>query len=101
MTMRSTSPVSSPKLHFFSYKSGFLFFGFILVFNLIFNPLLRMIGVDQQLALYIINTIGISVGLTSVMVLIEGKFKTKKQMTALFFSLFIGSLLACYLIVYR
>ncbi|MGG3564615.1 hypothetical protein ABES03_23765 [Neobacillus rhizosphaerae] len=99
--MRSTSPVPSPKLHFFSYKSGFLFFGFILVFNLIFNPLLRVSGVDQQLSLYLINSIGISVGLTGVLVLIEGKFKTKKQMTALFFSLLIGCLLSCYLIVYR
>ncbi|MEH7479718.1 hypothetical protein V7157_01155 [Neobacillus drentensis] len=97
----STTPAASPKLHFFSYKSASLFFGFILVFNLIFNPLLRVMGVDQQLALYLINTIGISVGLTGVIVFIEGKFKTKKQMTALFLSLFSGCLLVCYLIVYQ
>ncbi|MEH6992835.1 hypothetical protein V7075_08990 [Neobacillus drentensis] len=97
----STSPVPSPKLHFFSYKSAFIFFSFILVFNLIFTPLLTVLGVDQQLALYLINTIAISVGLTGVIVLIEGKCKTKKQAAALLLSLFIGCLLVCYVIVFQ
>jgi hypothetical protein len=34
-------------------------------------------------------------------VFIEGKFKSKKQMSALFLSLFIFCLFVCYLIVYR
>ncbi|MCM3763660.1 hypothetical protein [Neobacillus niacini] len=96
----NTSPVPTPKLHFFSYKSAFLFFGFILVFNLIFNPILGFFGVNKQLALYLINSLGISGGLTGAIVLIEGKFKTKKQMAMLFSALLAVCLVICYLIVF-
>lgn len=91
---------STSRIHFFSYKSAFLFFSFILVFNLIFNPLLGFLGVNKQLALYVINSLGISGGLTGVVVLIEGKFKTKKQMLMLFSSLLAVCLIICYVIVF-
>ncbi|KMY50922.1 hypothetical protein [Peribacillus loiseleuriae] len=92
---------TSPKLHFFSYKGAFLFFSFVLIFNLLFTPLLQIIGVDKYMALYIGNTFVISVGLTAVLVFIEGKCKGIKQILTLFFSLLIFCAMVCYLIVYR
>ena len=95
------SPVAPPKLHFFSYKSAILFFSFVFISNLIFNPLLSFIGVEKQLALYLINSIAISVGLTAVIVLVEIKFTSSKQMTVLFLSLFVFCMGVGWLIIYR
>ncbi|EJQ46378.1 hypothetical protein BWGOE4_35760 [Bacillus mycoides] len=91
---------STSKIHFFSYKSAFLLFSFILVFNLIFNPLMNVGGIDKQLSLYLGNTFAFSAGLTVVITLVEGKFKNKKQALILFLSLIVVSALICYPIVY-
>ncbi|MDM5153045.1 hypothetical protein QUF88_03790 [Bacillus sp. DX1.1] len=88
------------RIHFFSYKSAFLFFSFILAFNLIFNPLMNAVGIDKQLSMYLGNTFAISAGLTIVITLVEGKFKNKKQALNLFLSLLVVSALICYFIVY-
>lgn len=94
-------PTAPAKLHFFSYKSAFLFFSFVLVSNLILTPLLRITGMDIQLILYLINTIAISSGMTAVIVFVEKKFRGKKQTTALFMTLLLTCLIVCYFIVYR
>ncbi|KQU20443.1 hypothetical protein ACWF7H_17790 [Peribacillus butanolivorans] len=91
---------STTRIHFFSYKSAFLFFSFILVFNFIFNTLMNAFGIDKQLSLYLGNTFAISAGLTIVIILVEGKFKNKKQATLLFLSLLAVSALVCYAIIY-
>ncbi|MFI8494917.1 hypothetical protein ACIGC1_18740 [Peribacillus butanolivorans] len=91
---------STTRIHFFSYKSAFLFFSFILVFNFIFNTLMNAFGIDKQLSLYLGNTLAISAGLTIVIILVEGKFKNKKQATLLFLSLLAVSALVCYAIIY-
>ncbi|MFF2586280.1 hypothetical protein ACFVSS_00105 [Peribacillus butanolivorans] len=91
---------STTRIHFFSYKSAFLFFSFILVFNFIFNTLMKAFGIDKQLSLYLGNTFAISAGLTIVIILVEGKFKNKKQATLLFLSLLAVSALVCYAIIY-
>lgn len=88
------------RFHFFSYKGAFLFFSFILIFNLIFNSLMNIVGIDKQLSLYIGNTFAISVGLTILIVFVEGKLKNKKQGYILFLSLLLLSSIACYFIVY-
>ncbi|PFE03510.1 hypothetical protein COE15_00360 [Bacillus cereus] len=91
---------STSRIHFFSYKSAFLFFSFILVFNLIFNPLMNAVGIDKRLSLYLDNIFAISAGLTLVLIFVEGKFKNKKQALILFLSLLVASALICYPIVY-
>jgi hypothetical protein len=91
---------STTRIHFFSYKSAFLFFSFILVFNFIFNTLMNGFGIDKQLSLYLGNTFAISAVLTIVIILVEGKFKNKKQATLLFLSLLAVSALVCYAIIY-
>lgn len=88
------------RFHFFSYKGAFLFFSFILIFNLIFNSLMNIVGIDKQLSLYIDNTFAISLGLTILIVFVEGKLKNKKQGYILFLSLLLLSSIACYFIVY-
>jgi|SRR6478752_2762438 hypothetical protein len=88
------------RFHFFSYKGAFLFFSFILIFNLIFNSLMNIVGIDKQLSLYIGNTFAISLGLTILIVFVEGKLKNKKQGYILFLSLLLLSSIACYFIVY-
>lgn len=88
------------RFHFFSYKGAFLFFSFILIFNLIFNSLMNIVEIDKQLSLYIGNTFAISLGLTILIVCVEGKLKNKKQGYILFLSLLLLSSIACYFIVY-
>lgn len=88
------------RIHFFSYKSAFLFFVFILVFNFVFNPALTALGIDKHLSLYLVNTFGISVGLTLIIRLVEGKFKNKKHASILFLSLLALSAFVCYAIVF-
>jgi hypothetical protein len=88
------------RFHFFSYKGTFLFFSFILIFNLIFNSLMSALGMDKQLSLYIGNTFAISLGLTILIAFVEGKLKNKKQGYILFLSLLLLSSIACYFIVY-
>ncbi|PGS49843.1 hypothetical protein [Bacillus sp. AFS041924] len=92
---------TTKNLHFFSYKGAFVFFAFILAFNLIFNPVILLIGMSKDLAVFITNSIGLSVGLTSVIVFIEGKFKNKKQASILFFSLFVFCTVTCYIVVFN
>ncbi|WP_057912676.1 hypothetical protein [Peribacillus muralis] len=91
---------STSRIHFFSYKSAFLFFSFILVFNFIFNTVMNAFEIDRQLSLYLGNTLAISAGLTMVICLVEGKFKNKKQASLLFLSLLAVSALVCYAIIY-
>ncbi|MCK1991209.1 hypothetical protein GW626_12760 [Peribacillus muralis] len=91
---------STSRIHFFSYKSAFLFFSFILVFNFIFNTVMNAFEIDKQLSLYLGNTLAISAGLTMVICLVEGKFKNKKQASLLFLSLLAVSALVCYAIIY-
>ncbi|WP_282035298.1 hypothetical protein [Metabacillus indicus] len=88
------------KIHFFSYKSAFLFFCFVLALNLMVNPLLNGMGVDEKLSLLLINTIGISTGLVLILVLIEGKFRDKKKSGLLFLCLLLLSGLVCFSILY-
>lgn len=92
---------TTKKIHFFSYKSAFLFFIFILAFNLIFNPVLQLIGMSKEFALFATNSIGLSIGLTSILVFIEGKFKNKKQSLILFFSLLVFCTITCYAVVFN
>ncbi|MGG0175088.1 hypothetical protein [Gottfriedia acidiceleris] len=92
---------TTKNLHFFSYKGAFAFFVFILAFNLIFNPVLLLLGMTRDLAVFITNSIGLSVGLTSVIVFIEGKFKNKKQALILFFTLLVFCTVTCYLVVFN
>ncbi|MFJ7754018.1 hypothetical protein ACQKGI_04515 [Peribacillus muralis] len=91
---------STSRIHFFSYKSAFLFFSFILVFNFIFNAMMNALGMDKQLSLYLGNTFAISAGLTMVICLVEGKFKNKKQASLLFLSLLAVSAVVCYAIIF-
>ncbi|PJN90113.1 hypothetical protein [Bacillus sp. mrc49] len=91
---------TTKKIHFFSYKSAFIFFSFILVFNFIFNALMDALGMDKQLSLYLGNTCAISAGLTIVICLVEGKFKNKKQASLLFLSLLAVSAVVCHAIIY-
>ncbi|MGE7762204.1 hypothetical protein [Peribacillus sp. NPDC097895] len=91
---------STSRIHFFSYKSAFLFFSFILVFNFIFNTVMNAFEIDKQFSLYLGNTFAISAGLTMVVCLVEGKFKNKKQASLLFLSLLAVSALVCYAIIY-
>ncbi|WP_088042712.1 hypothetical protein [Bacillus sp. EAC] len=92
---------TTKNLHFFSYKAAIVFFVFILAFNLIFNPVLLFIGMSKNLAVFITNSIGLSVGLTSVIVFIEGKFKNKKQASILFISLLAFCIVTCYIVVFN
>ncbi|WP_214744961.1 hypothetical protein [Exiguobacterium sp. s189] len=91
---------AAQKIHFFSYKSAFLFFSFILALNLVVNPLLTGFGVNETLSLFLINTVGISVGLVFVLVWVEGKFKQKKKAGILLLSLLILSGSVCFSILY-
>ncbi|MFS0784733.1 hypothetical protein [Bacillus sp. 1P06AnD] len=91
---------TAANIHYFSYKSAFLFFVFILVFNLIFNPVLSMAGLGTKASLYVVNTLGISLGLTAVIIFVEGKFKNKKQGSLLFGSLLVVSAAVCYAVIY-
>ncbi|AOH55404.1 hypothetical protein ABE28_013685 [Peribacillus muralis] len=91
---------STSRIHFFSYKSAFFFFSFILVFNFIFNAMMNALGMDKQLSLYLGNTFAISAGLTMVICLVEGKFKNKKQASLLFLSLLAVSVVVCYAIIF-
>jgi len=88
-------------IHFFSYRSAFLFFGFILIFNLIFNYVMNALGVGYNHALYIGNMFAISGSLTFILSVVEGKIKGKKQCYTLFFSLLFLSAIAGYFIVYK
>lgn len=88
-------------LHFFSYKSAFLFFSFIIVFNLIFNPIMNSLEIDKHLSLFIGNSFAISAGLTMITNFVEGKCKTKKKSAILFLSLLAVSTMVCYVIVYQ
>ncbi|MFD6211015.1 hypothetical protein [Peribacillus sp. NPDC060253] len=90
---------STSRIHFFSYKSAFLFFSFILVFNFIFNTVMNAFEIDKRFSLYLGNTFAISAGLTMVVCLVEGKFKNKKQASLLFLSLLAVSALVCYAII--
>ncbi|MCK1982575.1 MULTISPECIES: hypothetical protein [Peribacillus] len=92
---------STSRIHFFSYKSAFLFFSFILVFNFIFNGLMEAFEINKQLSLYLGNTFAISAGLTMVVCFVEGKFKNKKHASLLFLSLLAVSALVCYAIIYK
>ncbi|XZF75490.1 hypothetical protein ACSBO6_18220 [Bacillus sp. AL-1R] len=92
---------TTKNLHFFSYKAAFTFFVFILAFNLIFNPVLHFFGMTKDLAVFITNSIGLSVGLTGVIVFIEGKFKNKKQALILFFTLLVFCTVTCFLVVFN
>lgn len=92
---------TTKKFHFFSYKSAFLFFIFILAFNLIFNPIFQLIGMTKEFALFITNSLGLSIGLTTIIVFIEGKFKNKKQSFTLFFSLLVFCTITCYIVVFN
>lgn len=92
---------TTKKLHFFSYKSAFLFFIFILAFNLIFNAVFQYIGMTKEFALFATNSLGLSIGLTTIIVFIEGKFKNKKQASKLFFSLLVFCTVTCYIVVFN
>ncbi|MCE4048555.1 hypothetical protein [Bacillus sp. Au-Bac7] len=87
-------------LLFFSYKSAAIFFSLILIFNLVFVPLLSATGVNQQAALSIVNSIGISSALTFVIVWIERKLNNKKHVITLFLALLVGCSLGCFLLVF-
>lgn len=91
---------TSNRIHFFSYKSAFLFFVFILLMNLVFNPVMNVVGLDRLMSLFLVNTIAISVGLTGIIILIEGKFQNRKQASILFLTLLVFSAIVCYSIVY-
>ncbi|TRZ39455.1 hypothetical protein CEQ21_00305 [Niallia circulans] len=93
----------SPNLLFFSYKSAWIFFSCILILNLFVVPFLTYIGVNQQVALFLINTLGISASLTYVVVRVEGKLiKHKhKHSFSLFMSLLIVSSIVCSILVFQ
>ncbi|TDL82893.1 hypothetical protein E2R53_04950 [Peribacillus frigoritolerans] len=88
------------RIHFFSYKSAFLFFCFMLILNLVLNPILYGFGIDKELSLFLVNTIGISACLVLILVFIEGKFKEKKKSGQLFLLLLLLNGLICFSILY-
>lgn len=91
----------SPNLLFFSYKSAWIFFSCILILNLFVVPFLTYIGVNQQVALFLINTLGISASLTYVVVRVEGKLIKHKHSFSLFMSLLIVSSIVCSILVFQ
>lgn len=91
----------SPNLLFFSYKSAWIFFSCILILNLFVVPFLTYIGVNQQVALFLINTLGISATLTYVVVRVEGKLNKHKHSISLFMSLLIVSSIVCSILVFQ
>mgnify|MGYP001110216070 CR=1 FL=1 len=90
----------SPNLLFFSYKSAWIFFSCILILNLFVVPFLTYISINQQVALFLINTLGISATLTYVVVRVEGKLNKHKHGISLFMSLLIVSSIVCSILVF-
>ncbi|WP_232698233.1 hypothetical protein [Brevibacillus daliensis] len=69
------------KLLRFRWKSAIFFFGFVVGLNLLLVPVLSWFGLSDQLSLFIVNSVGCGVGVSIVMLRLEGKYQSRKQAT--------------------
>lgn len=90
-------PNDKQSLLFFSYKSALVFFGFALLINAFFHPLLVSIGIPPKVSLFILNGAGLSGVLTLIILVIEKRMTDNKL--KLFLIIFFIFIIFSYLII--
>jgi len=83
-----------------SFKSAFAFFFMVMIINLIFQPLLRLLGISEQVSLFVINSVGISLALSYAMLVLNKMYRNKKQALVLSGLITASSFLVCYVVVF-
>ncbi|MBO8165145.1 MAG: hypothetical protein H0Z34_15790 [Brevibacillus sp.] len=80
----------------FRFRSAFFFLAFVVAANLIFTPLLTLIGLTKQVSLFILNSLSGGIGVTIVFLYFEGKYRNRTHA----WKFFAGSLVVCTLASY-
>lgn len=83
-----------------SFKSAFLFFLMVIVINVIFQPVFRLFGVSDQVSLFIINSVGISIALSYALLVLNKMYRNKKQAIIISGLIAIVSFLVCYTVIF-
>lgn len=63
----------------FRFKSALFFLTFAVVNNLLFTPLLLSMGLSRQMGMFLTNSIAGSIGVSIVVLVLEGKYKNRQQ----------------------
>lgn len=63
----------------FRFKSALFFLTFAVVSNFLFTPLLLQMGLDREMAMFLVNSIAGSIGVAIVVLVLEGKYRNRLQ----------------------
>jgi len=83
-----------------SFKSAFLFFGVIILINFLFQPLFGLLGISPQVSLFVINSVGISITLSYVLLVLNKMYRSKKQALVVSGLITLSSFLVCYAVIF-
>ena len=83
-----------------SFKSAFFFFGSTFLVNIIVTPLLIMLGISQEMSIFIVNSVGISASLTYVILVMNKMYRNKKQAFLVTSAIAISTVIFSYYIIY-
>ena len=83
-----------------SFKSAFAFFFMMIIINLIFQPLLRFLGISEQVSLFMVNSVGISIALSYALLVLNKMYRNKKQAFILSGLITVSSFLVCYAVIF-
>ncbi|EIT86371.1 hypothetical protein A374_05386 [Fictibacillus macauensis ZFHKF-1] len=87
-------------LHYFSYRSAFVFFFFLFLMNVCGHPLLVGMGLSENLSLFVVNSLAVSIGMTGVLRLLEGRLRERKALVGVFALLLVVSGITCFAILF-
>ena len=83
-----------------SFKSAFVFFGLVILINFIFQPLFGLLGISEQVSLFVINSVGISIALSYALLVLNKMYRSKKQALIMSGLITLASFLVCYAVIF-